>query len=468
MIDWTRYPLNEKPKYRALQRLIEALIQQGLLLAGEQLPAERQLAIQSGLNRSTVARAFDELASAGFLERQVGRGTYISQAALTQMTHKRVNWHTYLTTQRRPKGQRIRQQYQALIQQAPAGLIDGFSSDLPTELVPAFQLPALRWTDFVKAQELERPNGYQPLLAAVQQHYSSTLTVSQLLITAGAQQSLLLVLQGLLIPGEAVAIEQPSFFYDAAIFEVAGVRTYSAPCDAEGMLPAELERLIKQHRLKLVILNPNYQNPTGQVMGLKRRQALLALCQQYQIPIVEDDVFGWLHFEQRPLPTLKELDPENVIYISSLSKIMGSSTRIGWLAATPQVIQQLAQIQAEMDVVPSIMAQQMVTLAMAEPQFKSQLQRLTRLLKARAQATYEALTTAFPEWQIEQPRGGYYLWVQYGEHPRPLTDFINERVMVAPGILFGSSIGTFRLNFARLDHVALTQLVERLRLIFDI
>ncbi|WP_235715853.1 GntR family transcriptional regulator [Latilactobacillus fuchuensis] len=208
MIDWTRYPLNEKPKYRALQRLIEALIQQGLLLAGEQLPAERQLAIQLGLNRSTVARAFDELASAGFLERQVGRGTYISQAALTQMTHKRVNWHTYLTTQRRPKGQRIRQQYQALIQQAPAGLIDGFSSDLPTELVPAFQLPALRWTDFVKAQELERPNGYQPLLAAVQQHYSSTLTVSQLLITAGAQQSLLLVLQGLLIPGEAVAIEQ--------------------------------------------------------------------------------------------------------------------------------------------------------------------------------------------------------------------------------------------------------------------
>lgn len=468
MIDWASYGLDEKPKYQALQRLIEQLIQQGSLLPGERLPAERQLAIDLKVNRSTITRALDELATNGFLERAVGRGTYVSEAILVQLTHKRVNWHTYLTTQRLPKGQRIKQQYQTLIQQASPTLIDGFSSDLPPDLVPAFQLTTLRWNDFVQAQQLEQSNGYQPLLKAVQRHYSSQLKVSQLLITDGAQQSLLLVLQGLLVPGDAVAIEQPSFFHEAALFKVAGVRTYETHVDADGLILTELEQLIKQHRLKLVIVNPNYQNPTGQVMSLKRRQALIALCQQYQIPIVEDDVFGWLNFDRQPLPTLKQLDPENVIYISSLSKIMGSSTRIGWLAATPQVIQQLAQIQAEMDLVPSIMAQQMVSLAMAEPQFQGQLQQLNALLEKRAKATYQALLKAFPEWKIEQPRGGYYLWVVYGEHAISFDRFLAQEVVIAPGELFGSRIGAFRLNFARLDHTVLMQLVARLRLVFEI
>ncbi|MEJ1321069.1 aminotransferase class I/II-fold pyridoxal phosphate-dependent enzyme [Latilactobacillus sakei] len=90
------------------------------------------------------------------------------------------------------------------------------------------------------------------------------------------------------------------------------------------------ERLIVKHRIKLVILNPNYQNPTGQVMSLERRQAVIRLCQTYQVPIVEDDVFGWLRFETTPaLPTLKQLDPENVIYMSSLSKIMGARPELG-------------------------------------------------------------------------------------------------------------------------------------------
>ncbi|MCM1597448.1 PLP-dependent aminotransferase family protein [Latilactobacillus sakei] len=456
MIDWARYLPAQKPKYLAIKKMVINLLEQGLLSPGEPLPAERWLATQLTVNRSTVTRAFDELTTDGILVRRVGSGTFVSQQAGEQQAQRRVNWHTYLTSQPFQVGQVKGQALQQLIAQQPA------------DLMPQFQFPPLTWQDFNQAQEAETRLGYAPLLTAInrlnQENQKLVLPEGQLLLTAGAQQSLFLVLQGLLVPGDAVAVESPSFFHEATLFEATGIRSFGAPLDAEGIQLAALEQLIVKHRVKLVILNPNYQNPTGQVMSLERRQAVIRLCQTYQVPIVEDDVFGWLRFETTPaLPTLKQLDPENVIYMSSLSKIMGASTRIGWVAATPQVIDQLVRVQREMDLVPSIMSQVMAALAIQEPHFQTQLVTLRQQLQTRARQTQRVLARALPNWQFSVAQGGFYIWGTRAVKPYALAPFVAAHVALAPGTLFGAHQAAFRINFARLNVSQLMALAQRLQ-----
>lgn len=465
MIEWRQYLPEQKPKYMAIKKMIIDLIDRGQLSPGDQLPPERQFAKLLRVNRSTVTRASDELVADGVIERRVGSGTFVSLQACPQA--KRVNWHTYLLSQRQSQSQNERRQLQQLVSQKSEKLIDVYSSDLPLALVPQFRFPALTWQDFITAQALETPRGYQPLIAAINQldQYNKRLsfTEEQLLMTAGVQQSLFLILQGLLSPGDAVAIESPSFFHDSTLFEATGVRVYEAAVDADGISLTALEQLIIKHRIKLVILNPDYQNPTGHVMSLQKRKAVVHLCQTYQIPIVEDDVFGWLGFETvNPIPTLKQLDPDNVIYISSLSKIMGASSRIGWVVASSQVIEQLTRVQHEMDLVPSIMSQVMVTLAMGDPQFQTQLDQLKATLQERALATYRMLKSVLPDWQIDLPAGGYYIWMTRPNHKLRLKTFLDHQLAVAPGSLFGLKTDALRINFARLNAMDLVALEQRL------
>ncbi|KRM21157.1 bacterial regulatory s, gntR family protein [Latilactobacillus graminis DSM 20719] len=444
------------------------LLEKNQLSPDDQLPPERRLAQLLRVNRSTVTRAFDELVVDGVLERRIGSGTFISQQMYPQK--KRVNWHTYLNRQKRHRIQIEQRHIRALIEQQAVNLIDVYSSELPLALVPQFQFPALTWQDFITAQTLETTHGYLPLIEAINQldQHNEQLAFSedQFLITAGVQQSLFLILQGLLVPGDAVAIESPSFFHDSTLFETTGIRVYEAPIDADGIELSALEQLVIQHRIKLLILNPDYQNPTGQVMSLGRRYAVIKLCQRYQIPIVEDNIFAWLGFNpSKQLPSLKQLDPENVIYISSLSKIMGASSRIGWVVATPQVIEQLIHVQRETDLVPSITAQVMVTLAMGDPHFQVQLDQLKRILQKRAQATYQMLTQVLPEWQVTLPSGGYYIWVTRDKDQLRLKSLLAHQLAVAPGSLFGFKTDALRINFARLDAPLLGQLAQRLRTI---
>lgn len=134
MIEWLQYLPEQKPKYMAIKKMIISLIDKGQLSSGDQLPPERQLAKLLSVNRSTVTRASDELVADGVIERRVGSGTFVSQQARPQA--RRVNWHTYLISQRQSQSQNERRQLQQLIRRKPEKLIDVYSSDLPLELVP--------------------------------------------------------------------------------------------------------------------------------------------------------------------------------------------------------------------------------------------------------------------------------------------------------------------------------------------
>lgn len=464
-----------KPIYQEIVALVLNYIDQGQLLPGEKMPSERKLADYLGVNRSTVVHALDELVAMGVILRKPGSGTHINDGKWGIYRGSAIDWRQYLN-----RGKDITDGYpqkaQEILTHQPEGqIIDAYSGDIPLGLVPELTLPTITWKSFLKEEKSQDAYGYQPLRSHIVQRLNQThalgLDVANLMLTPGTQQALLLLIQVLLKEGEALAIESPSSFYQLSLFQAAGIRVYGIPVDEEGLNVDKLEEQILKKRIKLVLVNPNFQNPTGTTMSLKRRKALLRLCRNYQLPLIEDDVFGELFFKEEKQPTLlKKLDPNNVIYIGSFSKILGATTKIGWVNAPVKVLDQMAKMRHELDLNMSIFPQVLALKALENKNYESQMSDLRQILFQRMTALVTALDeelTTRVDYYL--PEGGCYLWLTFKERKilqRDYDDLLHKGVIVTPGSTLGGSLQSMRLNFSRLTPEASLSLAKILEQVF--
>lgn len=459
------------PVYVGIMELILSNIQAGKLLPGERLPAERKLADYFQVNRSTVVHALDELVSLGWLIRKQGSGTIVNEGKWGITTTARTDWRRYLEQNAFSKINPFVGKIEAMLKNHSEICLDAYTGELPLDLIPSFDFPPLSWKQFLE-EEGQDDLGYFPLRKSIEKkiekEYDFGLSSASLLITSGAQQALFLILQVLLQNGDSVAIEDPSFFYALPIFQAAGIRLYGVSMDRAGICLEDLERTIRQHRVKMVMVNPSFQNPTGKTMTINRRKKLVELCQKHQIPIIEDDVFGQLSFvSAEKIPPLKKLDPENVLYIGSLSKILGSTTKIGWLSAPTSVTTQLAEARKMMDFSLSIFPQVLANMALTDQNFTHKIEKLKDEVEKRGQQVYTVLND-FQEWEVQQPEGGFYLWASWKKgdlQPKDWDLFLQEGLLIAPSFLFSEKKDSIRINFSRIDDTKLSVLVEKLRVI---
>ncbi|MBO0466533.1 PLP-dependent aminotransferase family protein [Enterococcus plantarum] len=457
------------PVYVSIIELILSYIKNGDLLPGEHLPSERKLATYFQVNRSTVVHALDELVSLGWIIRKQGSGTFVNEGKWGISTTPRTDWRLYLEQNAFAKVDPFTEQIERLIKQSDTNVLDLYTGELPMDLIPSFSFPPLTWKHFLE-EEQQNDLGYLPLRQSIsrqtEKDYGFSLPSESLLITSGAQQALFLILQVLLQSGDSVAIEDPSFLYALPIFQAAGIRLYGVKMDQEGINLEALEKMIRQHRVKMVMVNPSFQNPTGKTMSLERRQALVKLCQNYQVPILEDDVFANLNFvpSDQILP-LKKLDPENVLYIGSLSKILGSTTKIGWLSAPTSVNQQLAEARKMMDFSLSIFPQLLANLALTDKEFSSKITHLKQTVEQRGKSVFDVFDKMV-EWDVTMPKGGFYIWATWKQgklRPKDWTIFLQEGLLIAPSFFFSENQDSIRINFTRVDENNLLILKEKLR-----
>ena len=468
---WQLDSTSTQPIYQKIVALVLAHLKAGRLLPGEKLPPERQLAQSFDVNRSTVVHALDELEAMGVIIRRQGSGTTINDGKWGVYTGSATNWRSYLSNDVFSQEDPYRERLKVAQAQPTAALIDASDGELPLELIPSLDLPAISWHEFLQEESLVENLGYLPLRQGIVDKLNKEegldLAVDQLLLTSGAQQALYLITQVLLRNGDGIAIEEPSSFYNLAIFQAAGIRLFGIPVDQEGMRVDLLEEKIIRHQLKMVIINPNFQNPTGTVMSLSRRQRLLELCRQYEIPVVEDDVFRELYFEgqERP-PLLKTLDSENVIYIGSLSKILGATTKIGWVSAPARVTAQLGRARQEMDFSLSIFPQVLATSALTNPAYEGEILHLRQELSQRCDYLVAALKKQLGQAvRLRKPQGGLYLWLESPKKNWRMQDFkelLEQEVLTMPGFLFGGDTQALRLNFAALNEQQADELARRL------
>ncbi|NRQ54304.1 PLP-dependent aminotransferase family protein [Brevibacillus sp. HD1.4A] len=468
MDDKTAGPKN-KPLYKQIAEQIEQRISSGEFGPGSSLPSERSLAKELGVNRSTIVAVYDELQAAGIVERKQGSGTLVSQDIWGLARTRVPNWrHLTETGSFRPNLPLIRKIRRETQENE---LIDLASGELSPDLVPRHTLSHLiSPDDFPDHLGYEHPQGNWSLRETLGKHMKEWRNIeapaTSIMITSGAQQALHLVVQCLLKPGDAVAIEAPSYCHSLPLFHSAGLRTFSLPVEQNGIDPNHLAELHRKHRIKMVFLNPNFQNPTGTLLSLARRQQLLAFSAENGIPIIEDDPYSLTSFSKEPIPTLKSLDKHGtVLYISSLTKIVASGLRIGWIVGPQTVIERLADAKQQFDFGHSIFPQWLADRFLASPDFAQHVDRLRTQLALRHDQLLFSLEDKFGEQvAMAGAQGGIHLWCRFAgtwSEQQLLTEAVKRGVVFVPGHLFGAEPGHVRFTFGRASLAQIPATVER-------
>lgn len=444
--------MKKQPKYIQIIDEIKQRIKSGDYPLGSRLPSERQLASQFNVNRSTIIRSYEELTAVGVLERRIGSGTYVSER-FNFLFENQTNWYQTLTNQ--PIS--AQSEYQKKIIKYKKKAMDLYTGELSSRLIPDFNFPAFNWAEIADIKQ--DITGLSELKQAVCQHLERQniqVQPDEVLITSGARQALFLILQALLSPGDTVAIESPSFLYQLSLFQSANIKTIQIPIDLQQkkINIQALENAFQQNKIKFLILNPNFHNPTGITLTNDNRQKLIQICANYQIPIIEDDVFQLFNFTNQKIRPLKSLDNLNVIYLGSLSKVLGRNINIGWCIAPAFMVKKLAEARELMDFNLNIFPQIIATQAFNSTSFNLKINKTNQILAKKYFELLEIIKE-FPQWQPTEIEGGLYLWLTYKRNlsKSEFDYFIEEKLLIAPSYIFSQHNNAIRINFSKLNDI---------------
>jgi 2-aminoadipate transaminase len=393
--------------YARIVEILKTAIEDGRMRVGDRLPTNRELAAFLKVDRSTVARAYLELAQLGLIASQVGRGTFVSAVAATasnigQLPSGELNWPNRFS--RYAEG--LSSSINKLPQLASGDDYISFAGGIPSQdSYPSddFQKIVL---DLLGGGRGAAMFDYSPfagepdLRQAVTAHLALrgiAVRDQELLILSGSQQGIDLVANLLINPGDHVLVEEPTYFWAISNFKARQAQLVGCALDDEGINLAAVEAHLIRYQPKFIYVMPNSQNPTGITMSLARRRGLLALARKYQTPILEDDFSGDLVYGGEPLPSLRTLAAEVVagenivIYQGTFSKALCPGIRLGWLVGPHEVIDRLSFAKRTSDLATNSMVQVILTEFLQRGLYQEHLNRVNRTYGQRRDAILAAL-----------------------------------------------------------------------------
>ncbi len=294
----------------------------------------------------------------------------------------------------------------------------------------------------------------------------------QVLLTSGAQQALSLAAQLLVTPGGQVLMEEHVYtgLRQAVLPYRPSILTVGTDLDTGMDVDRAWALLAGGARPAFVYAIADTHNPCGVRLGREQRTRLAALARRFGVPIVEDDSYGLLHYDRGPLPALRALDAEWVIYVGTFSKIIAPALRLGWLVLPPRLVPAAGVLKEAADLECSALTQRAVA-RLLQQRFADHLDRIRTGYRRRRDAMLAALGDHFPEsarWT--RPPGGFFVWV---ELPRGLDGdrvcdeaLAEAQVAVVPGSAFAATAPApanhLRLSFASCAPDEIRTAVERL------
>lgn len=313
--------------------------------------------------------------------------------------------------------------------------------------------------------------GFDPLREWVANRVPGAKTDNVLMIN-GSQQAIDLIGKLFLDPGDKVAVSSPTYtavFNSLNAYEPEYIAVES---DNQGMIPASVEAALQQSP-KILYCIPNFMNPTGISMPLKRRQQIAALAQKYNTPILEDDPYGSLRFEGEPLPNLFELAPEHVIYAGTFSKILAPGFRVGWIVAGEEVFDQIMTTKQAGDLQVSTYIQMLLFEVTQHGYIDRQIERICDYYRQQRDTMLAAMDKHFPkEVKYERPSGGMFIWCELPEQldaTKIVEQAMEQNVAYVPGAPFhpyGEGKNTLRLSFSQATLNEIDVGIERLGKVF--
>ncbi len=323
------------------------------------------------------------------------------------------------------------------------------------------------------ALQYDRTEGFTPFLEALVGYLAQkgiSADAANLLVFNGSQSVLDTLGKILITPGDVIALESPSYLGAISAFSSYLPEYVSVETDDDGIVPASLERVLDSTPVKFIYLVTTFQNPTGRTLSVERRREVAAIIKAKNALVIEDDPYGDLRYRGQPVPPLQTFAPENVVYVSTLSKVFAPGLRLGFCVAPPLIREWLYRAKQGADLHTNTYAQALATEFICGGFIERQVPKIIDLYRPRQEAMLAALERHLPsDFRWIEPDGGMFIWV---EGP-PDVDAeqiywraVEQKVAFVPGKYFyirpEDGLPTMRLNFTRVDEATIETAIASL------
>jgi len=447
-------------KYVEVADRIETLIENQVLKVGDKLLSVRALSKEQGISMSTAFQAYYALESKGLIEARPQSGYYVRYSP---------RFIRDLPKTPEPLDEAVPVTIDDMINSVYVNLNEGdllnFSMAAPAvELLPVAKLNkavanALREseTSCLNYEHIQGSVALRKQIGRQAFNWGGTPLENDIVVTAGCVEALSLCIKAVTRPGDAVAIESPTYFAIFQLMQSYGLKVVEIPTDPVLGLDVDyLEQAISRFSIKACLVVTNFNNPLGSCMPDDRKERLVRMLEKKEIPLIEDDIYGELYFGKTRPKTCKTFDRKGlVLHCASFSKSLAPGYRIGW-AIPGRYKDEVVRLKRMHTVSTNTLAQAAVANFLANGRYELHLRHLRKALHTQSLRYLQAVCEFFPEDAlITRPQGGFTLWIELNKkinafklHKRALKHGIG----IAPGQIF-SSRGTYE-NCFRLSYGA--------------
>ncbi len=436
------------------------VIEDGSLRSGAKAPSIRQFAHAHKVSVFTVVDAYDRLVAQGYFASRPHSGFFVKQRQVTATE----------TPGHGPNFSFDSMWYLRRIFENRALRMKPGCGWLPGDWL--FQEGVRRSLRNLAADNVDlggygEPKGYPPLRKLVRDLLAEqeiAVTAEQVLLTHGSSQAMDLVARRLVRPGDAVLVDDPGYPNLLFSLRFLGARLIGVPRTPTGYDLVALERLVIEHQPKVFFTQPRLQSPTGSVAQLAHLHRVVQLAEKHDFLVVENDIYADL--DPEPRPSLASLDQLNrVIYISSFSKTISPNIRVGYLAASPDLLEDLAQLKMISGLTSSEFSERLAHGALMDGRWRKHIKGVReRLAKAHEGAATRLLNIGFEIFS--EPKAGIFLWAKHPGMPSATElayKAVEQDILLGPGNLFSPDLQPspwMRFNVAFCDDAAVFTFLE--------
>jgi DNA-binding transcriptional MocR family regulator len=448
--------------YEQLADSIAQSIQEGVLCRGDKLPSVRQASASRAVSPSTVFQAYYLLEARGLISARERSGYFVSGGTVG------------MPTSPEPIAQMNEELTQVDVSELVFEVLESIrvknviplGSAFPSPLL--FPLNNLARTMAASVQMMDpwsSVDNLSPGDANLRRQIALRYMIdglhvatNEIIITNGALEALNLCLMAVARPGDTILIESPTFYAALQSIERVGLSAVEVPSHPrDGIDLIAMELALERHQPKACWLMTNFQNPLGSLLSDEKKKALVALLTKYQVPLIEDDVYGELYFgDKRPTPA-KAFDTEGlVMHCSSFSKCLAPGYRVGWVA-TGRYSKAIERLKLTTTLSASAPAQVALAQYLQKGGYDKHLRSLRHTLLVNQIKFTEAIERYFPDGtRLTVPQGGYFLWVKLPDGVNALEVHriaLANGISIAPGPIFSAQkrfTDYIRLNYGHI------------------
>ncbi len=440
--------LASKPDHKYLQVAegIEKMIHDDILQIGDKLPSVRVLSDEYGISMGTAFQAYYHLEGKGLIEARPKSGYYV------RFNHKRFpdvpkTVQPVITAQ----NVSVKEMIAAVYKNLTAKDIINFSLAAPSiDLLPAAKLNksivhALRSskTHCLNYENIQGNEELRKQIAKLCFNWGGRVDPDEIVVTAGCMEAIVMCLKAVTGTGDTVAIESPTYFGIFQIMESLGLKVIEIPTDATtGIRLDEFEKAIKKFNIKACVFVPNFNNPLGSCMPDENKKKLVEIITRYEVPLIEDDIYGELYFGKHRPKTCKGYDKEGwVLQCASISKSLAPGYRIG-RCLPGKFTEEVKRLKLIHNISTNTLTQVAIAHFLSIGRYEYHLKNLRKALHTQCLRYVQGIREYFPEGvKVSRPTGGFVLWI---ELPKEISTYklyqeaMKYNISISPGPIFSS------------------------------